>query len=58
MTDYYTVVVKGEYKKSTNLFDVLDIIKRFESEGQEVLVFSSKPIESNIFKRRVKNIYA
>lgn len=53
----YTVIVKSDLKKSSNLFDVLDIIKKFESDGKEVIVFCSYPTDSDKFKQRVRNIY-
>jgi len=54
----YTVIVKGENKSASNLFDVLDIIKKLEAEGKQVLVFSSTPIDPDTFKKRARSIYA
>lgn len=56
MTDY-TVIVKGENETASNLFDVIEIIKKYEAKGKQVLVFSSEPMEAQEFKQRVMGIF-
>ncbi len=59
MSDYLVIAVEGEVEKrgTSNLFDAVDLIKRFQKAGKTVYVAHGVLSDGDEFIKRVKRLY-